>query len=315
MNTGKIYIYHHNDHDGIFAAGIMYKYGLKRFGVGLDDIKFIMVDYAKELNFDHIDLTRDKAIFLDYSFSSKHNQEEFKKLLDRRILGNEIIWIDHHKTSIGLFDDYEIHGIRDERLCAAAWTFLYATDAIREFLDSAIEQNLDESDLFHDSDIIPIGLRYIDDYDCWKGIYTETNNFHYGLNLSSPTDPIIIKIMQNNIAVMVDACRNGQIIQQYLNFENEQYHVNMYGFEYTLPKEHGGYKCFCLNRKGNSTMFGSKIDEYDAVIPFYYNNGKWNYSMFTNKDNVDCSAIAKSFGGGGHLKAAGWVSDDFIFKN
>lgn len=61
-------------------------------------------------------------------------------------------------------------------------------------------------------------------------------------------------------------------------------------------------------------MFGDKVNEYDAVIPFYYNNGKWTYSMFTTKDNVDCESTARSYGGGGHLKAAGWVTDELIFK-
>ena len=61
-------------------------------------------------------------------------------------------------------------------------------------------------------------------------------------------------------------------------------------------------------------MFGDKIKEYDAVIPFYYINGKWKYSIFTEKDNVDCESIAKYYGGGGHKKAAGWVIDDLIFE-
>ena len=106
----------------------------------------------------------------------------------------------------------------------------------------------------------------------------------------------------------------GQQIQAYLNFENKEYHVNMYGFEYTLPEEHGGLKCFCLNRKGNSLMFGDKINEYDAVIPFYYNNGKFTYSIFSNKEDIDCSVIAKSYGGGGHKGAAGWVTSKLIFE-
>ena len=61
-------------------------------------------------------------------------------------------------------------------------------------------------------------------------------------------------------------------------------------------------------------MFGDKLNEYDAVIPFFYINGKWKYSIFSNKDNIDCSQVAKTYDGGGHKGAAGWITDKLIFE-
>lgn len=144
-------------------------------------------------------------------------------------------------------------------------------------------------------------------------MYPETNDFHYGFTISHPTDAIISNLLysSNGIDKIIFV---GEKIQEYLKFENKEYHIDMCGFEYTLPKEHGGLRCFCLNRKGNSLMFGDKVNEYDAVIPFYYNGSKWTYSIFTTKDQVSCEAVAKSYGGGGHLRAAGWTSDELIFK-
>jgi oligoribonuclease NrnB/cAMP/cGMP phosphodiesterase (DHH superfamily) len=169
---------------------------------------------------------------------------------------------------------------------------------------------------FHNDKTIPTFLKYIDDYDCWKGIYgDDTRKFHYGFKVSKPCSVVIRKLLNHDHKAdfrIIEYIKNGEVIMEHNKFEDKNYHVDMYGFEFTLPEEHGGLKCFCLNRKGNSLMFGEKIDEYDAVIPFYFNNGKWTYSIYSKKENIDCSEIAKTYGGGGHKGAAGWVGK-FIF--
>lgn len=310
----NIYVFHHNDHDGIVAAGILYnKFSEER----RDKIIFNMIDYDKDLNFDMIDLEgNDQVYFLDYSFSSDHNKTEFEKLLQRRTTANGVIWIDHHLSSLGIFKDYKISGIRNTALSGAAWTYLYlyCQKSLKELYHPIINDKEKVSDIFHSDSDIPVFLKFIDDYDCWKHIYAISNDFHYGLTISNPKDEIISDLLSGCDDVY-DIILSGEKIQKYLDFENKEYHVNMYGFEYTLPKEHGGIKCFCLNRKGNSIMFGDKINEYDAVIPFYYINGIWKYSIFTNKSDVDCLTIAKSYGGGGHKMAAGFQTDKLIFED
>lgn len=320
MSTDKIYVYHHNDHDGIVAAGIVYK--RYKNPVNKHKIIFNMIDYNVLLNFDHIDFEKgDKVFFLDYSFSNKENIEAFKKLLGRRIHENDVVWIDHHKTSIGgeLNNLYRIPGIRRVGLCGAAWTYFYLYFEYFHELD--LESRDDIPEFFHNSKV-PTFLKYIDDYDCWKHMYPATNDFHYGLTISHPTDDIINILLSTSedfssvrMNYITDIIKQGEEIQKFLKFENKEYHVDMYGFETTLPLLHknGVYRVFCMNRKGNSLMFGDKIDEYDAVIPFYYNGERWTYSMFSNKEYVDCSAVAKAYGGGGHKGAAGWTSDKLIF--
>ena len=273
-----------------------------------------MIDYNIDLNFDHIDFAKgDTVYFLDYSFSNIHNISQLESLLRKRHNPNDVIWIDHHKTSIGLLEEYDIPGIRKIGLCGAAWTYLFCEDKLDEYKDLS-EKEISEK--FHsDLNICPF-LKYIDDYDCWKKIYPVTNDFHYGLNISHPTDYSIDILLSDKLASSTELRRcllNGDAIQTYLKKNDRDYHVDMYGFEYTLPKEHGGLKCFCLNRKGNSIMFGDKINQYDAVIPFYYNNGKWTYSIFSVKENIDCSEVAKTYGGGGHRGAAGFAIKEFIF--
>lgn len=311
----KFHIYYHNDHDGIVSAAIATSF-IKTFGAPFD-IFYNMIDYNTILNFEHITLEEgEQVFFLDYSFSNKYNLNQFINLLKRRKYGSQVIWIDHHKTSIGILEEYSIYGIRKIGLCGAALTYLY--------LYHQEDGDLFESESFHNDEIIPKFLKYIDDYDCWKKLYRETNDFHYGFNISDPTSEKITELLDNrkmptgepvNTLLIGSIICAGKEVQKYLDFENKEYHVDMYGFEYILPKKHGGYKCFCMNRKGNSLMFGNKIKQYDAVIPFYFNGSRWTYSIFTEKDNVNCEAVAKSYGGGGHLKAAGWTSKKLIFKN
>lgn len=322
---GTIYVYHHNDHDGIVAAAILYRRYRKE-----KNMVFNMIDYTVDLNFDHIDFDKgDTAVFLDYSFTNEGNMNRFKDLLSRRNSIDDVTWIDHHVSSLGVFDN-TVRGVRNSALCATAWTYLWYTftsgkEVIKQLL---LMSDKDISDRFHTSPDLPLFIKLIDDYDCWKHIYDETNNFHYGLTISDPKDITLANLIDGwngnrdyYYNLMRSIRNNGESTRKYLELDDKNYHVDMYGFEHNLHMVHLDdrskdriIKCFCLNRKGNSLMFGDKIDEYDAVIPFYFNGSKWTYSIFTNKDYVDCEKIAKCYGGGGHRKAAGWTSDRLFFS-
>jgi hypothetical protein len=57
------------------------------------------------------------------------------------------------------------------------------------------------------------------------------------------------------------------------------------------------------------------IEPYDLMIPFVRRPDKlWDVSLYSTKPDVDCGAIAKSFGGGGHLGAAGFQRKELPFE-
>ena len=69
----------------------------------------------------------------------------------------------------------------------------------------------------------------------------------------------------------------------------------------------------CINKERfNPINFGIDYhyEAYDGAACFHYANGKWNWSLYNNNGLVDCSVIAKQFGGGGHKGAAGFVLED-----
>lgn len=55
------------------------------------------------------------------------------------------------------------------------------------------------------------------------------------------------------------------------------------------------------------------LDGYDGCACFHYGNGMWNFSLYNDNGKVDCSQIAKQFGGGGHFSASGFRCDDETF--
>ena len=67
---------------------------------------------------------------------------------------------------------------------------------------------------------------------------------------------------------------------------------------------------------GGSPWFGNKIKDYDSVCTFFYaGNNQWEYSFYSEKEDVECYKLAKSINpqGGGHKGAAGCITDKFIF--
>ena len=76
------------------------------------------------------------------------------------------------------------------------------------------------------------------------------------------------------------------------------------------PKQ---YKFICINKERfNPINFGIKYhdDGYDGAACFHYANGEWNFSLYNDNGKVDCSAICKQFGGGGHKGASGFRVKD-----
>lgn len=46
------------------------------------------------------------------------------------------------------------------------------------------------------------------------------------------------------------------------------------------------------------------------MVKFYFNGEKWCYGFYSDgHDDIDCSEIAKKFGGGGHRCASGCATD------
>lgn len=86
--------------------------------------------------------------------------------------------------------------------------------------------------------------------------------------------------------------------------ENKKYAKTCY-----FETEIDGLKCLAINKMlSNSQLFDSVWDEtkYDAMLMFGYRKGQWHVSLYSTKEDVDVSVVAKKYGGGGHRGASGF---------
>ena len=294
--------FYHNDMDGRCAGAIVARHEITHnedFRINKKD--FYEVDYL-------IDLTPylkkiecgEKVYFVDYSFT-----EKTKWVLD--LLMNkdcDIIWCDHHKSSLELIEKFPdlkyINGIRDDNYSGALNTYWY--------LYLRNEYFVNNKDFL---DRIPMFIRYVDDYDCWKFNLGEKTTY-FKLGIETVNYDALDKIW-NNFNIFPETLgiilTTGKAIKQYVDMDNKQYR-NQYAYESII----GGYKALIVNRKTNSWIFGEKIKEYPIVCVWAFNGNDFSYSVFSEDKSVDCSKIAESYGGGGHKGAAGFSSKELLFK-
>lgn len=213
----------------------------------------------------------------------------------------KLTWIDHHKSAISAYEesDSQISGIRDVGVSAAelTWGFLSPKS------------------------VMPLSVYYIGRYDVWDW---ETRSepikeFQLGLQIhdTSPGAKIWDEILVSprsdidiNYSNVVDRiCNDGEAIMLYLNKVN--FNIMEEGsFDTTLY----GYKVLAINTPSRgSELLKSKWDKdkYDIMMVFTYLGDRWRYSLYSEGD-VDVSEIAQKFGGGGHQKAAGFITEKCI---
>ena len=305
----KLAIYHHNEMDGRFAAALIYEYEKKNY----DEIETYEIDYARKIP----QVTdADTVYFVDYSFTESENIGYLVRLVDA---GAYVVWIDHHKSSAefvnsGFLDNLVQHNDNIEifintKYCATFLCYKYCTENIT----LGVKNN--EMNAVN----VPLAINYVDSWDTWKHEFADCTAFMYGfmsknLDIEDICGAVADNIFDNKATVspFVNECVSiGKCIIKYLDTDNKRM-CETFGFEFNINYFGTLYKCFALNANVNSKAFDSIIARYDIVCPFKFNGEKYIYSLYTQKDDVQCDKIASSLGkynrlgGGGHSKAAGF---------
>lgn len=320
-------IFHGIDLDGWMSAAIIKRWWLQNykefetseFETSIRGIKnmidFIGYNYGQSIP----DLSGyDKVVMVDISLP----KEEMLNLFSKNTKDDKrFIWIDHHKSAIELYHkpgvDYFIHGLLDVKFaaCELTWQYLFPGESMPEI------------------------VRLLGRYDCFghKGTAEELKvlEFQYGAR-SVITDVVSAYIWLGSSikfpAADIEAIhKSGQSIYDYLCTEAKQ--VYKTGFEIELiespMKSHydthmGGNvidelpvtcKFICINKERfNPINFGIDYhaDGYDGCACFHYADGMWKFSLYNDNGQVDCSKIAKQYGGGGHKGASGFVTKDIF---
>jgi oligoribonuclease NrnB/cAMP/cGMP phosphodiesterase (DHH superfamily) len=283
-----IAIYHSRDLDGICSGAIL----KKRY----PEAKIIGYDYGEPIPAEII--PDEDLIIADVSFPVplmvKISQQQ-----------RSFIWIDHHVSAatefLALEDKGHIEFIYDSRVAACELTWKYC---------------------FPDTPIPPAVL-LLGEYDSWRNQDTHRGKtaiipFQWGMRIlcnsveTFPTEafgsPIAsAKFIQNTIVA-------GESVLRYQKLQDAR--ACKGAFEAVFE----GHPSICLNKGlANSLTFESVWDpeKHHIMIPFSFNKNRWIVSLFTTRNDVDCSLIASQWGGGGHRKAAGFSVTDIrkVFPN
>ena len=311
----NIAVFHHTDFDGYGAAAVVYNSHLIKEDE-FESISFIPVNYNDKLvkcdRIDEFDEDDDTNIIyiVDLSLTTLDSLKEVQKMISK--YNCKVVYIDHHVTSIEAWKDYinypELSVLREAEESGQ--------------LEKILDINRSGAWLAYDHLIgndYPDIITYIDDYDRWVHNYPESKMantaFYASTNLTDPTDGVWSDMLADDTETE-GFVEKGRAIIEYVASNNKRYR-DSYMYQSTITDENGKtYPCAVLSYKTNSDVFGTAYDEYPIVVAWAFDGERFVYSLYSNlKDpNINCAAIAKMYGGGGHTGAAGFTSDTLLFK-
>jgi oligoribonuclease NrnB/cAMP/cGMP phosphodiesterase (DHH superfamily) len=284
-----ICIYHSKDLDGYCSGAIM----KRKF----PDAKLVGYDYGQPLE---IDVTGEPIMMADVSVP----MPTMAKLA--QMSNYKFTWIDHHASAIKDYKEY-IAGKPE--------------DAVKMFCTAVLEDGISACEgawkYLFPNEQMPTAVKLLGKYDtCRNQDKFEWDNaimpFQYGMRMicsSAETFPQELFGMPDIItdSPVYGIINTGKSILEYQKVQNER------ACRCAFEIEFEGLRAIALNNGGaNSQVFESVYDEskHDIMMPFVFTGKHWTFSMYTTKDNVDCSVIAKKHGGGGHKKAAGFQTKE-----
>ena len=272
-----IVYYHSADLDGICSGAICrLKY---------PDAKFIGYDYGEP-----IDMIPDEDIIMVDVSLPMDQMEKYASI------SKSFIWIDHHVSAIKEYTklvaekgDIGIRAVLKVGLaaCELTWDYFFGAPIPKVIKLLGRYDVWDQSDpVLWKNEILP--------FQYWaRSEFPDLNAFYF------PTLPVVDIIM-----------KNGASILRYQAAQDERNATK--AFPVTLDNLKG----IALNTsRFNSMEFESVWNEenYDFMMAFQYTGIDWKVSLYTTKDDVDCSKMAKERGGGGHRKAAGYRTKSLPF--
>jgi hypothetical protein len=275
--------YHSADLDGHCSAAIV-----KR---SEPHAELIGINYGPAFPWERLD-PREVVYMVDFSL------QPFEEMV-RLARSCQLVWIDHHKSAIEEEESHAadlpcpIDGLRRDGTagCELTWEYCYP----------GLEA--------------PRAVRLLGRYDVWDLEDPDVLRFQYGMRLlntwpdQAPTlwDNLLATDTLRERSLVRGLIRDGAVILDYAAEENRKY-CQAAAFETELD----GLKCIAVNKMlTNSQLFNPVWDpeRYHAMLAFGWRDGRWVVSLYSTREDVDCAAICKARGGGGHKGAAGFQCD------
>ena len=277
--------YHKNDLDGHCSGAIIkYRY---------PECELIGIDYDDQFPWDKI--TSDLEVFMvDFHLQPFEDMIKLAK-------NCKLTWIDHHKSAEEDFEKYAdarhlfrlVYIDLGYAACELLWKELYHHEPI------------------------PHAVHLLGRYDIWDHSDKNTLPFQYGMRLHD-TDPnnqgFWRRIFEEQSSwiptsghdYLMSILYEGQTVLKYVKSYHAKYAQSAFEVEFD------GLKCIAINKlMAGSQLFDSVWDKkkYHAMVAFGFKGNKWLVSLYSDRDDVDLSKVAKKRGGGGHRLASGFYTE------
>jgi len=205
----------------------------------------------------------------------------------------QLIWIDHHISAID--EAIKTEWLIDKRklkvgigACQLVYKYLYPG-------------------------IVPTFIKLLAEYDVWNHSDPRSLPFQWGMRRFKDTSPENQDLWHSlfDVEQVQHITEIGGTILEYQQSQDEKY-IKACGFDVQFE----GLKCIATNKMFTNSMLFTSIwdpEKYDAMLTFGYRNGQWTVSLYSDKEDIDVSGTAKTYGGGGHKGASGFQCKELPF--
>lgn len=278
-------IYHGNCDDGFAAAWAV------RARLGDQQAEF----YAGQYQRDPPDVTGRHVLLIDFSYKRP-------VLLEMATKAKSIVILDHHHTAA-----QDLFGFR-EPAPFVEWldNGLDLVERGEPPIAALFDMNRSGAGLTWDFLACgaprPAFIDYIEDRDLWRKLLPGGDEFTIALRSYPQEFAVWDDLVDRGPASLI---AEGTAIQRYYRLRVEEMKRSAYAG--TL----GGVPIWITNAPyfAASEVAGELAERLGAgACYFEVGQGRWAYSL-RSRGEVDVSAIAKQFGGGGHKQAAGFTVD------
>jgi oligoribonuclease NrnB/cAMP/cGMP phosphodiesterase (DHH superfamily) len=308
--------FHRIDYDGKNSA-----YWIKKWAdLNSLSVKLIGINYGE--TFDPEDVKNKTVIISDFTFLPG---EMFNILA----LAKEVIWLDHHKTSINDMTVYmKEHNIDNpfrgiQKLgfggCALTWLYFFGCNHIErkpagsdycELASISMEFITHESEEYLDR--APMLVQLLSTYDTWdlrSNLWADALDLQYALKqFDLQPDSSRWNVIVEDALYLRQLVEEGPKFREYTN-QQQLWYMDEYGYQAIFSKGPFAHlKVYAMNTgfKG-SNNFVDRMEKYDVLLAYVHKaDGTFTCSVYS-ATGTDVSVIAKFFGGGGHPGAAGFT--------
>lgn len=309
-----IVIHHSADYDGIFCREVARKF--------LPDAELIGWDFADapisvpDGNIVVMDLP------LDAPFGGKAGQFNMGIIMAQQ--EGRLVWIDHHKSAIDSHapetTGYRIDGVA---ACRLAWQWFQAKDRYFKTTSLTGKEDVDwfqnhypfptKQDFIDRKVEEPIAVRLAGEYDIWDKRDPNAERFQSGLRSQELTSWDWEQMLSDKGDLRVAELLAQGTAVQYAQRKQDEFVAKNHSFDV----EWEGLKFMAINavRCNSLTFEAATRPDHDALMGFFWNGKEWSVSLYhtPHRKDLDLSAIAVRYGGGGHKGACGFRTKSFPF--